>query len=59
MENLLPYHNSEQMFKVTSEKVCALLCSAWNLALYCKILNENMQRWGVTISWSPNNKITI
>jgi len=43
--------------KVTSKKLAVLFCSAWNLALYCKILNENIQCVGVTISWSSNSKL--
>ena len=27
--------------KVTTEKLCVLFCSAWGLALHCKILNEH------------------
>jgi len=30
--------------KVTSEKRPVLFCSAWSFPLYCKILNENIQR---------------
>jgi len=33
-----------QASEVTSEKLSDLFCSAWNLALYWKILNENIQR---------------
>jgi len=32
--------------KVTSEKFSVLFCSTWNLALYLKVLNENIQRCG-------------
>jgi len=31
--------------KVTSKKLSVLFCSAWSLPLYCKILNENIQRY--------------
>jgi len=43
--------------KVTSEKLSVMFCSAWNLALHCKILDANVQRLGVTISLSSNSKI--
>jgi len=34
----------DQGSKVTSEKLSVLFCSAWSLPLYCKILNETIQR---------------
>jgi len=46
-----PTATINQGSKVSSENIAVLLCSAWDLALYCKILNENIQRCiGVTIS---------